>query len=163
MSKYLRTNDIDSDDDSSESEEETTKQEIVIIDQPVQPSAPNKAPKKGKDAPKKESKTNQCHLCSESFSRASSLVRHIQELRCQVKRSSSIKREQEMTAREQRLKDLENDLSNRILKSQEKEKKPRKKRVAKPKEVIKEQSITEPVIHQPKPQQPQKRYPIINF
>ena len=162
MSKILRRGDIDSDDEYDDT---------VETPQTLPPAPPNtpvevvnstvefKPIKKGKPMPK----THTCEHCGEQFSRNASLVRHIEDMRCTVSRRASIDRVNELDMRERKLRDLENEISNKILKSQEKVKKERKPRVAKPK-AIKAEPVKEPYIPVTQIQQPQPRKrPIVNF
>jgi hypothetical protein len=76
-------------------------------------------------------KVHVCGLCGEQFARATCLTRHVNESRCPIKRQQPVNKEQEYADREKRLRDLETEISNKILKSQEMVVKPRKKRVEK--------------------------------
>jgi hypothetical protein len=163
MSKILRRGEIDSDDEYSDTEETPEIQPVAPEISPAVEFKPSRKAPKAKIEPKIP-KIHVCPHCSETFARNASLVRHIDDMRCTVSRRATIDREKEFDMRERRLRDLENEISNKILKSQEKVKKERKPRVAKPK--APPNSPVQPVQQQQQYQQPQiqqRKRPIVNF
>jgi hypothetical protein len=165
MSNILRRGKDDSDDEYTDTEPAPQTMPVAPANNYIEPTVTMPATVKPKyiRKPPTVPKVHICGDCGEHFARATTLTRHVNELRCTVKRQQSMSKEQEYADREKRLRDLETEISNKILKSQEKVVKPRKKRVAKPKAPPVQQA--QPV-HQAQPvqqQQPQRRRPIVNF
>jgi hypothetical protein len=165
MSAILRRGDKDSDDEYTDTEEtpinHTEAPEINYTEAPI--IAPKPTRPKG---PPKTPKSHVCQKCGESFARNTCLTRHIKELRCPILRNESLNKEAELTARERRIQEMENQIADKLIKSQEKIKKPRKPRVAKPKTVTAVKAPVEtapPAPPRAPATKPQPRKPIVNF
>jgi hypothetical protein len=176
MNKYLRNGKDDSDDEFNdteiEPEIENSAPEIgtIPVDIPVPKATPVKKATKKQTSTPKIPNSHVCGECGEAFARNTCLTRHIKELRCPVKRKQTLSKEAEYDAREKRLRDLETEITNKILKSQEKIKKPRKKREVKAKvkptqtpQQQKQQQPQKVQVGVSKQTQPQKKKTCINF
>jgi hypothetical protein len=171
MNKYLRNGKDESDDEYSDTETAPEIENIAPeIEETINVDIPKeipvkKATKKQPTAPKIP-KSYVCGECGEAFARNTCLTRHVNELRCPVKRKKAVSKEAEYDAREKRLLKMEAEITNKILKAQEKVKKPRKKREVKPKAKpappVQTRSVAAPPVLQNQ-QQPQKKKTIINF
>ena len=124
MSQILRRGEIDSDDEYDNTEQAPQIQTPA----PQIPTPVNVKETKPAKVPKIP-KVHVCEHCGETFARSTSLTKHVKELRCQVKRRQTLDKQLELAEKERKLRDLENEISNKILKSQENFKKPDRKSV----------------------------------
>jgi hypothetical protein len=167
MANILRRGDVDSDDEYSDTEEAPQIQPTApaIQEQPININVgkSKRIPKpKAIKAEPKIPKVHVCQHCGEQFARNTSLTKHINELRCPIKRRKTLDKELQLLEKEKQLRELESEISNKILKSQEKVKKPRKTRVAKPK--APPNSPVQPVQQKAQPvYKPVKKGPTVNF
>ena len=157
MSKILRRG------DEITNNEESDAEQAPKVETPT-PQIMNTKQSKTKP-PGKIPKVHVCGDCGEQFARNTCLTKHIKELRCPVIRRRTLDKELELAEKEKKLRDLESEISNKILKAQEKVKKTRKPRVAKPK-ALPNSPAQQPVKQPTKEvvqQQPKRQGTIINF